>query len=569
LVALFLYVAVHDPLPPPREEPTVADQFASDRPITASDPDPLDFHALTSGLSRFLRNAHTEPPLTIAITGEWGTGKSSLMNLLREDLGEWGFRPVWFNAWHHQKEESLLATLLQNVRIQAIPQWWRPENWIFRARLLAIRFRRHIVLTLLIVSIVALAAGILVAAPRPVGHVQESYIYHICDELIHFNRSRVPSDFPPQLLFLITVFGSAFSLWKGLQAFGVNPATLMAATSGNSGLKALQAQTGFRYQFAQEFKTVTEALGPRSMIIFIDDLDRCQPGQVVEVLEAVNFLVTSGDCFVVLGMARDRVERCVGLSFKDVAGELITINGGSAPVAPQGEAIRGGNANQQNAEDAAREKRAEFARQYLDKLINIEVPVPRLTADQTLKLLARKKAEAELESQRRLRWRPWAVRLGRLSPFALAALILAAGVVIGVHVGHQWVPAQESANQSGGVMTTPAATQSPTPSPTSPRLNKGSTEEVAPAEVQAAELAQPLPVSRWLLYLFMLPGGVVVGGVAYWVLTRRPGLVIDDSPEFRDALEIWSPLIFAKEGTPRSVKRFLNRLRYVASRQRP
>ena len=75
------------------------------------------------GLSRFLRNENTIPPLTVAVTGPWGTGKSSLMNLAKADLEEYGFRPVWFNAWHHQKEEHLLASLLQNIKLQAIPSW--------------------------------------------------------------------------------------------------------------------------------------------------------------------------------------------------------------------------------------------------------------------------------------------------------------------------------------------------------------------------------------------------------------------------------------------------------------
>jgi predicted KAP-like P-loop ATPase len=91
--------------------------LVSDRPLEAGEPDPMDFHSIARGLSRFIRNRKTVPPLTIAISGAWGTGKSSLMNLLRTDLRERGFRPVWFNAWHYQKEENLLASLLQNVRL--------------------------------------------------------------------------------------------------------------------------------------------------------------------------------------------------------------------------------------------------------------------------------------------------------------------------------------------------------------------------------------------------------------------------------------------------------------------
>ena len=53
------------------------------------------------------------PGETLGVVGEWGSGKSSLMNLLRADLRDWGFRPVWFNAWHHQKEQHFLASLVQ------------------------------------------------------------------------------------------------------------------------------------------------------------------------------------------------------------------------------------------------------------------------------------------------------------------------------------------------------------------------------------------------------------------------------------------------------------------------
>jgi predicted KAP-like P-loop ATPase len=87
----------------------VAELLVSDRPLQAGEPDPLEFNAVAFGLSRFLRNENTQPPLTIAITGEWGTGKSSLMNLLQADLKRYGFRPVWFNAWYHQKSASAFA----------------------------------------------------------------------------------------------------------------------------------------------------------------------------------------------------------------------------------------------------------------------------------------------------------------------------------------------------------------------------------------------------------------------------------------------------------------------------
>ena len=96
--------------------------MVSDRALESASEDVLSFNAIALGLSRFLRNENTKPPLTIAITGEWGTGKSSLMNLLRADLRSYKFRPVWYNAWHHQKEEHILASLLENIILQAVPR---------------------------------------------------------------------------------------------------------------------------------------------------------------------------------------------------------------------------------------------------------------------------------------------------------------------------------------------------------------------------------------------------------------------------------------------------------------
>ncbi|HJU06383.1 MAG TPA: hypothetical protein VJ692_14650, partial [Nitrospiraceae bacterium] len=56
--------------------------------------------------------------------------------------------------------------------------------------------------------------------------------------------------------------------------------------------------------------------------------------------------------------------------------------------------------------------------------------------------------------------------------------------------------------------------------------------------------------------------------MAALLLLRRPDVVIKDSPEFEKALRIWLPIIITKQHTPRSIKRFLNRVRYLAMLQR-
>ncbi|MFT6387379.1 MAG: hypothetical protein ACJAUP_000750 [Cellvibrionaceae bacterium] len=77
---------------------TVSDFLASDRRLEPGDPDPLNFNTIALGLSRFMCNPATKPPLTVAITSALGSGKSSLMDLLYHDLKIYGFTPVCFNA---------------------------------------------------------------------------------------------------------------------------------------------------------------------------------------------------------------------------------------------------------------------------------------------------------------------------------------------------------------------------------------------------------------------------------------------------------------------------------------
>lgn len=102
---------------------SVADMAASDAEVRLPADDRLEFGGLARGVSRFffLRNSETHPPLTPAVTGDWGTGKSSLIQRVCADLRRFGHRPLWFNAWHHQKQEHLCAALLGAVRAQAVP----------------------------------------------------------------------------------------------------------------------------------------------------------------------------------------------------------------------------------------------------------------------------------------------------------------------------------------------------------------------------------------------------------------------------------------------------------------
>ncbi|NQT14293.1 MAG: hypothetical protein HQ582_16170, partial [Planctomycetes bacterium] len=169
LVPLYLRREKQPPLTETKSR--VAERFASDRPLEAGDPDHLEFRPTALALAKFLRNEDTVPPVTVAVTGKWGTGKSSLMRLVHGDLTKHSFRPVWFNAWHHQKEEQLLASLLENVRSQAVPPWSDPLTRLrFRLRLLSRRVWRYWWIVL-VLGILGFAIGHVPVVQRLTGTI--------------------------------------------------------------------------------------------------------------------------------------------------------------------------------------------------------------------------------------------------------------------------------------------------------------------------------------------------------------------------------------------------------------
>lgn len=517
----------------------VAGMAASDAAVANFADDKLDFAGLARGISRYLRNPETTPPLTLAITGDWGSGKSSLMQLVCADLRRFGHRPIWFNAWHHQKQEHLFAALLGEVRAQVAPPLLTPAGVLFRLRLLWCRSRRHFIASALIVGLVSLLLSY--------GLMQGGSLPASLPELLARLRQLLGGDtealdgFLSKLAALIT---AVWALLKGATVSGANPAVLLAETHKAMSLKQAAAQNDFRAQFSRDFSEVAAAL-PYHMVIVIDDLDRCGPAAVLDVMEAVNYLTSSGACFVIFGMATERVQAALGLAFKDIATEMVE------------EALAPGKGTPAGSDEHAREKRRQYAQDYLQKLINIEIKVPRRRA----------KLDALLGAEVDLRENPLAAALsGLLQPWPAYAL---AGVVgVGVWLGtvlpqNAAVPPPPAAAQSA-----PQANQSDVPAPVpleaveKPKAQGGAA--IGPVVMQGQ--ANPAYLSLAAVALGLLPLLAVAALIA-WIALRRAVNQTKDSPAFCAALNIWTPLVAEKRATPRAVKRFGNRIRYFAMLQ--
>jgi len=704
---------------------SIANLGVSDQPAGPGRIDLVGSRQVALGLARFLTNENTQPPLTIAITGEWGSGKSSVMNYLHANLKREGFRPVWFNAWHHREEQNVLASILANIHQQAIRPWWQPAGLWFRMRML---WRRHwlwklaTLLTLLSTAFMltwlmmtpdkwkdtlrylrfvinieqpvvlsergfdqlcgnwaadqshagpadaALVGELLSGAwitPRlkpennPVDETvaqkavqehaqqeagffsaQECAILHALhsqqrikrnelncrDEhsganddqscyaspraflkiveqklgatLTHLDEQAIiaalenlspesPVPFTREVVSLVTALFAAlaFFVFKGMTLLGFAPVQMMQGILKQSGMVAQPGEkVGARQLFKKHFRRVTGLLGRRRLVLFIDDLDRCDKEHTRQVLEMTNFLSSSGELFIVLGMAPRYVLANVTLSYKDLAQAVH-------------EADRFSDHAKANRQESSLGQ-GWFARHYLQKLIHIEVPVPKPETAQVLALLSfdGKTARTENDLEREEQREQYVDRFLSHAAKAMRILLLLGAVGAGVYYGnpvwHKIEPVSTGAPVvpvSSGMAAAEVAPEKM--AATKMREQPDESGEQGAAFKEGVDYFDSRPLWIGLTAIAAFAG---LGLLLFWAaqrlnrlhswldsypllvwfkpLLRRLKVMLmgpestQDSQSFVDALRIWHPLIAQKSPTPRTVKAFVNKLRYMASR---
>lgn len=541
--------------------PSIAGTLSSDSPLKKGDYDALNYREIALGISRFLRNNRTTPSLTIAITGEWGVGKSTVMNMLKEEMETHKVATVTFNAWHHQAEASMLATLLDAVREHGAPEIWTPWLWVrFHLKLLWQRWLEHPIAGVILSFTIGFAVLSTLSAP---DHITGEEIKNAFFAIGNYATGKETTKntleklnihlvlIPALLVSIAFIWNALRKVPEFLMAFPLSPAALLATVSGDFSVREAEKQSGFRNTFAKHFDTVTSALAPRWMVIFIDDLDRCYPNKAMEILEAVNYLVSNGKCFIVLGIARERVERLIGLANERLAKET------SATLKHDR------NGNNIKSEDVEKSRRRHYAKQYLEKLINIEVPIPTVAPELWANMIRPKVSDTTYNSFDRILVWLHANRRKILTP-----LVGVCGVGIAL-----WLAPYSG--QTNSVYLEPtvahAATSPPPASPASAvstptldvKVKHRTSEEYKSSLVQTSTQAQ-----SWSSVIVLSVFAATILAMVVFHLVRRETerYVLEDSDAFSSALGIWQPLVTALNPSPRAWKRFVNRTRYLAMR---
>jgi len=554
---------------------TIANLGVSDRPLNWGDDDAMGFHAMARGISLFLRNINTGLPLVLAVNGAWGSGKSSLMNLLWTNM-EASTRMVWFNAWHHQSEEQLLAALLQAVRVQSLEDVWSRRGMGRRLQMLGAQLGKNWPITTLL-SFVVIALVMLIV------HI---ILYLSSGDVGASHLTTQVRAWTALITGIIALGGTLKKLKTSIGSLIANPASLLTSYKASVTIDDLNAQTTFRQRFSNDFKKLITVLGDRRLVILIDDLDRCRPETIREVTEAINFLVTSGECAIILGLARPYVEQFLGVAFKDfVEGmppELIGLD------------------PKKTWTDAQLDRT--YAELYLEKLIQIDITIPKPTDAQASaivvpqassvpaaplpkdkvakdiaeRIVKRRNLEASLRSLFRM--------LDRWAGPLLGALVLGSLLTYALVDYHNPIYRRVD-RMLFSQETEPALVKPQTTVPGAgtgkSNTSDGLAHKVMPKQPQLVVTPSTLsaPPLSYVTYPTALPAWLIVAAMTLVLLiflavllrimlTSVESLTVNDSPAFQRALRAWIPLIHSVFNSPRSLKRYMNKVRFLAMRQR-
>jgi photosystem II stability/assembly factor-like uncharacterized protein len=565
----------------------VATTLQSDQPIFHKSADLLGYRAAVEALSSFIRNRETEPRVTLAITGDWGTGKSSIMRMLKTDLDTAGFRTAWFNAWHHQQEGRQLTALFNTIRQQAVPTWW---GLTFFA---ALRARSRLIWGRGL-AYQMVATGLALGLAWLLGDVLGS----VFNEGFQIVWERITANFKHHVLQQNTTVGGAGSVTTGVasaaktapapplifwwldspvlhwlagimlilftKGFSVYGLQLLAPLRNLLGFgdKATDANgkeiSGTIERYRSEFNLLCNALDGR-LVVFIDDLDRCNSATVNGMLEMTNYLVDVGNCFVVLGAAINRVEPCI--------------------ISP-----------------ADGKYSANYARDYLRKLIHVQLPVP--LAGANLKALLGESGvnaaanTAAISPKAQARWaqaKRWA-----LPTLLLVAMLVMFDLGMKLHrIDDPSIGGRKTADGAWAAKAAAASTASapsagkgasvplmgPTQTVTQPAAASSAVDPYAPPAVAAGVASSAASVStnsrstQPVLPWFLAITAIALAFAWRWYERNRTSVKVavggavrsTDSPEFMAALRVWNSAVIQYDPTPRHMKRFYNHARLFAS----
>jgi KAP family P-loop domain/Clp amino terminal domain, pathogenicity island component len=364
--------------------------------------DSLNLKPLVDGLYSLLDSRDTRLPLAIAVTAPWGEGKSSVMLQLERRLTKppQGVEPyrrwhtVWFEAWKYEQSERLWAALAKAVYEQPQRRMNAFRRVLFRIR---VERRRQTLLSFLLkgvgpplvtAGVAAVTAsntvvpgvdGILPAGTALATFVASSGRFwgllsqpfkRAIDSYVDRPRSPDRLGFTPEANADVNCMIDALLKTRPdpEEKEGPFPPLVrfwrrIRGVLRRFALVGLRRRAGAGWASARKLWSSTRGETP-ALIVFVDDLDRCNTRHVVETVEAINQIFNGTpkrQCVFMLGMDRDVVSSAIDVAYADTIAFLEKRQGSLS---------------------------ASFGLEFLTKLVQISVAIPQPELGTLVRLLA-------------------------------------------------------------------------------------------------------------------------------------------------------------------------------------
>lgn len=260
----------------------------------AATKDQFEITDYIGGLATFIEECNT--PMTISIQGSWGTGKTSIMNLVnnsltKDDSGKElvnsKVKTIWFNTWQfsqfdmdEQLATSLLSSLISEFELENTKTKQEAKGIITK-----LKFGGKMAATIGKDLLVAYAES------KIGGHLAEK----LNDGIEHAKDKAVEE------------------LEKNSNGFELQQSIIDEYMDTTSAIKKL------REAFAECVSQTLKEKKKEKIVVFIDDLDRLEPRKAVELLEVLKIFLDCEKCVFVLAIDYDVVVKGVEAKYGDLS----------------------------------------------------------------------------------------------------------------------------------------------------------------------------------------------------------------------------------------------------------
>jgi predicted KAP-like P-loop ATPase len=261
----------------------------------------LNFSGVAETVAEIIVQAKGRP-ISIGISGAWGIGKSSMIKLTQASLasrtraeGERAFVFVEFNAWLYQGYDDARAALMDVIASKLEDEAKARETAVDKVAGLIKRIRWLRAAKLVAGTTASLAFGL-----PPVG---------LIGEIWGLGQRALGTGVDGKL-----IADAEGKLGEAAEAAG----GLLGPKAGTSPPKEIQA-------LRDAFEESLEALGV-TLVVLIDDLDRCLPETTISTLEAIRLFLFLKNTAFVIAADNDMIKHAVRRHFEGVEDDLLVTN---------------------------------------------------------------------------------------------------------------------------------------------------------------------------------------------------------------------------------------------------